>query len=200
MSPARRLVIATRNKKKLYELKRYLEGVKMSVRSLQDFPRAPRIVEDGDTFKKNAVKKALVVSRFVSGLALADDSGLAVKVLGGRPGVRSSRFAGPKKSDKENTDKLLRLLKKIPLKKRQAKFVCAVAIADNGRLVKIIEESCQGLVAFSAKGGYGFGYDPVFLIPKYEKTFGELGLKVKDRMSHRSKALKKSREFLRRYI
>jgi len=196
----RRLVIATKNKKKLHELKRYLEGLKADIVSLQDFRKVPRIVENGDTFKKNAVKKALVVSRFVSGLALADDSGLVVSALGGRPGIRSSRFAGPRKSDRENNAKLLRLLAKTPLKKRQAKFVCAVAIADNGRPVKVIEEDCKGLITFSPKGPYGFGYDPVFLIPKYKKTFGELGLKVKDKMSHRSKALKKAREFLRKYL
>lgn len=200
MGSLRKLIIATKNRKKLYELRRYLEGVKADIVSLQDFRKTPRIVENGDTFKKNAVKKALVVSRFVSGLALADDSGLVVKALGGRPGVRSSRFAGPRKSDKDNNSKLLKLLARVPPKKRQAKFVCAVAIADNGRLVKVIEEECKGLIAFSPKGPYGFGYDPVFLIPKYKKTFGELGLKVKDRMSHRSKALKKSRDFLRKYL
>lgn len=200
MGSVRQLVIATKNKKKLHELKRYLKGVKAGVISLQDFHRTPRIVENGDTFKKNAVKKALVVSRFVSGLALADDSGLVVNALGGRPGVRSSRFAGPGKSDRENNDKLLKLLSKVPPRKRRARFVCAVAIADNGALVKVIEENCKGFVAFSPKGGYGFGYDPVFLIPEYKRTFGELGLKVKDRMSHRSKALKKAREFLKKYL
>ena len=196
----RELVIATKNKKKLIELKRYLEGVKAKVVSLADFERPPRIHEDGLTFRANAVKKALVVSRFVKGLALADDSGLAVAALGGTPGVRSSRFAGPRKSDKENNRKLLKLLEKVPPSKRQAKFICAAAIADNGHVVKVIEEACEGRVSFCAKGGYGFGYDPLFLIPKYKKTFGELGLKVKDRMSHRSKALKKAREFLKRYL
>ncbi|MDP2913525.1 MAG: RdgB/HAM1 family non-canonical purine NTP pyrophosphatase [Candidatus Omnitrophota bacterium] len=200
MSEAGRIVIATKNKKKLYELKRYLEGIKAEIVCMHDFNRTPRIIENGDTFRKNAVKKALVVSKFVSGLALADDSGLEVNMLGGKPGVRSSRFAGPGKNDKENNNKLLRLLKKVPLKDRKARFVCAVAIADNGHLVKVVESNCKGLIAFSPKGPYGFGYDPVFLIPKYKKTFGELGLVVKDRMSHRSKALKKAREFLKRYL
>ncbi|MDD5437276.1 MAG: RdgB/HAM1 family non-canonical purine NTP pyrophosphatase [Candidatus Omnitrophica bacterium] len=194
------IVIATKNEKKLHELRRYLKGVRAHVVSLKDFARVPRIVENGTTFKTNAVKKALVISRFTQGLVLADDSGLVVAALGGRPGVRSSRFAGPRKSDKQNNLKLLRLLEKVPPSKRQAKFVCAVAICDNGKIVKMIEESCSGIVAFSEKGGYGFGYDPLFLIPKYKETFGELGLKVKDRMSHRSKALKKAREFLRSYF
>jgi XTP/dITP diphosphohydrolase len=88
----------------------------------------------------------------------------------------------------------------VPAPKRSAKFVCAAAIADNGKVLKVIEESCRGRIAFEEKGPYGFGYDPLFLIPKYKKTFGELGLKVKDRMSHRAKALKKAREFLRKYL
>ena len=196
----RQLVIATKNEKKLHELRRYLKAVKADVVSLKDFPNVPRIVENGHTFKENASKKALVISRFASGLALADDSGLVVAALGGRPGVKSSRFAGPRKSDKANTRKVLKLLEGLPLNKRKARFICAVAIADKGKIVKLIEESCPGLIDFEPKGRYGFGYDPVFLIPKYGRTFGELGLKVKDRMSHRSKALKKAREFLRNYL
>ena len=196
----RELVIATKNEKKLHELKRYLKGIRAKIVSLKDFSRVPRIVENGKTFKANAIKKALVISNFTKGLTLADDSGLAVRALGAQPGVRSSRFAGPRKSDKQNNKKLLRLLKRVPPAKRQAKFVCAVAICDNGKIVKVLEESCSGTIAFSEKGGYGFGYDPLFLIPKYKETFGELGLKVKDKMSHRSKALKKACEFLKRYL
>jgi len=196
----RELVIATKNQKKLYELKRYLKDARAGIVSLKDFKAVPKIIEDQHTFKKNAMKKAMTISRFTKGLVLADDSGLIVKALNGRPGVRSSRFAGPRKSDKVNNLKLLNLLKRIPLKRRQAKFVCAVAIADNGRIVKVIEENCKGFIAFSTKGPYGFGYDPLFLIPKYKKTFGELGLKVKDKMSHRAKALKKARGFLKKYL
>lgn len=196
----RTLVIATRNEKKLYELKRYLKGVKARVVSLKERKHVPRIVENGKTFKANAVKKAMVISKFTGALTLADDSGLSVRALGGQPGVRSSRFAGSGKSDRQNNKKLLKLLEKVPPPKRQAKFICAVAICDKGKVVKVLEESCSGLIAFSEKGGYGFGYDPLFLIPKCKKTFGELGLKVKDRMSHRSKALSRAREFLKRYL
>jgi XTP/dITP diphosphohydrolase len=196
----RTLVIATKNAKKLHELKRYLKAVKANIISLEGFSKVPRIVENGRTFKANAAKKALAISRFVKGLAIADDSGLEVRALGWAPGVRSSRFAGPAKSDRANNRKVLRLLEKTPMRKRQARFVCAVAIADNGHVVKLIEEDCRGLIAFERRGEYGFGYDPLFLIPKHKKTFGELGLKVKDRMSHRSKALKKARAFLRKYL
>ena len=196
----RRLVVATKNDKKLYELKRYLKTVKANVVSLKEFPKTPKIIENKHTFKENAVKKALVVSRFVGGLAIADDSGICVKALGGAPGVKSARFAGSAKDNKANNRKMLRLLSDTPLNRRQAKFVCAVAIADNGKIVKLVEEDCRGLIAFEEKGRHGFGYDPLFLIPKYGKTFGQLGLKVKDRMSHRSKALKKARQFLRKYL
>lgn len=196
----RTLVVATKNAKKLHELKRYLRSVRAEVISLKDFPHTPRIVENKDTFKGNAAKKALVISRFVKGLAIADDSGLCVAALGGAPGVKSARFSGSAKDDKANNRKVLRLLDGKKLKDRKAKFVCAVAIADNGEVVKIIEKDCKGLIAFEEKGPHGFGYDPLFLIPKYGKTFGELGLKVKDKMSHRSKALKKARIFLKKYL
>lgn len=196
----RDLVIATRNEKKLRELKRYLRSVKIDVSSLSQIPGAPRIREDKSTFKGNAVKKAVVISKFTGSLVLADDSGLEVKALGGLPGIKSARFAGPKKLDHDNNLKLLKLLNGIPAGKRSARFVCAIAIADRGRIVKIIEEQCSGRIADSIRGRHGFGYDSVFLIPRYKKTFGELGFKTKDSMSHRSKALKKAREFLRKYI
>jgi len=195
-----RIIIATKNVKKLRELKRYLKAVKAEVVSLNELSHSTRIREDRDTFKGNAVKKALIVSRATKGIVLADDSGLRVDALKGLPGIKSARFAGPGKKDCDNNDKLLKLMRDVPPKKRAAHFVCAVAIADNGRIVKLIEEYCNGRIAGSMRGAHGFGYDSVFLIPKYNKTFGELGLKVKDRISHRSKALKKAREFLRKYI
>lgn len=195
----REVVIATKNEKKLRELKRYMRSVRASVLSLNEVGHSPRIREDSHTFKGNAVKKALAVSRYTKGIVLADDSGLEVKALGGLPGVKSARFAGSRKKDHDNNIKLLRLLEGVPASKRSARFVCAVAIADHGRIVKIIEEHCSGRIADSMKGRHGFGYDPLFLIPKYGRTFGQLGLKAKDRMSHRSKALKKARAFLKKY-
>ncbi|MDP3790756.1 MAG: RdgB/HAM1 family non-canonical purine NTP pyrophosphatase [Candidatus Omnitrophota bacterium] len=194
------LVIATRNEKKLRELKRYLKSIKADVVSLNEIGPAPGIREDKNTFKGNAVKKALVISKFTCGLVLADDSGLEVKALGGAPGVKSARFAGPKKKDHDNNVKVLKMLSGMPAGRRQARFVCAIAIADKGRVVKLIEEYCSGRIADSIRGRHGFGYDSIFLIPKYKKTFGQLGFKTKDRMSHRSKALKKAREFLRYYL
>ena len=196
----RDLVIATRNEKKLRELKRYLKNIKANIISLNEISGAPPIREDKHTFKGNAVKKALVISRFTGGLVLADDSGLEVKALGGLPGVKSARFAGPKKKDHDNNIKVLKMLTDAPLVKRAARFVCAIAIADKGKIIRLIEGTCRGRIAGLIKGRHGFGYDSIFLIPKYKRTFGELGLKTKDRMSHRSKALKKARKFLRKHI
>jgi len=195
-----RVVIATKNEKKLRELKRYLKSIKAEVVSLNEIGHSPRIREDKHTFKGNAIKKAVTVSRVIDGIVLADDSGLEVDILGGLPGVKSARFAGGRKKDHDNTVKLLRMLEGVPARKRSARFICAIAIANNGKIIKIIEEYCKGRIADSIRGRHGFGYDPVFLIPKYKKTFGELGLKTKDKMSHRSKALKKAREFLRKHI
>jgi XTP/dITP diphosphohydrolase len=196
----RRLVIATKNEKKLRELRRYLKNVRAETVSLNEIHPSIKIVENKHTFKGNAVKKAVTVSRACRGMALADDSGLEVKALKGAPGVKSARFAGPKKRDRDNNLKLLKLLEGVPAAKRRARFVCAIAIADNGSVIKLIEEYCHGRIADSMRGRHGFGYDSVFLIPKYGRTFGELGLNTKDRMSHRSKALKRARKFLRTYL
>jgi XTP/dITP diphosphohydrolase len=194
------VVIATRNDKKLRELKRYLKSVKAHVISLQEISGAPGIREDKNTFKGNAIKKAVTISKLTKGVVLADDSGLCVDALGGKPGVKSARFAGRNKKDHDNNAKLLTMMKRVPAGKRTARFVCAIAVANNGKTLKIIEEHCNGRIADSVRGSHGFGYDPIFLIPKYGKTFGELGLKVKDKMSHRSKALKKARAFLKTYL
>jgi len=194
------VAVATKNDKKLRELKRYLKSVKAHVISLKSLAHAPNIREDKNTFKGNAIKKAVTISKHTKGVVLADDSGLCVDVLDGQPGVKSARFAGRNKKDHDNNTKLLKMMRKMPSGKRHARFICAIAIADKGKVVKIIEEYCRGRIAPSMKGRHGFGYDSLFLIPKYKKTFGELGLKVKDRMSHRSKALKKSRKFLKNYL
>ena len=194
------LIIATRNEKKLRELKRYVKPLGLKAISLKDISGAPDIIEDGRTFEENAKKKALTVSNFTGGLVLADDSGLTVEALNGLPGVKSARFAGDGKTDRKNNLKLLKSLEGLPPKKRGARFVCNVAIADKGRIIANIEKTCRGRIGFQIRGRHGFGYDPLFVIPKYNKTFGELGARVKDRMSHRSKALEKARDFLKKYL
>lgn len=194
------IVLASRNYKKKKELKTLLTGLRIKVLDLNDFPAAPKVKEDGKTFDENAKKKALAIAKFTKKLTLADDSGLEVKALGWQPGVRSARFAGEGATYAELNQKLLRLLSGIPKSKRKAKFVCVIAIADKNGLVGVTRGECSGWISFTAKGKYGFGYDPVFIYPKYNKTFAELGPKIKNKVSHRAKALKKARTIIRKYL
>jgi len=194
------LVVATKNKKKLREIKDILRGLKVSIASIEDYPDAPRIIENGKSFKENAIKKAVKISHFTKNLTLGEDSGLCVHVLGGAPGIYSSRFAGKGKSDKKNNEKLLRSLRGIPAVRRKAYYICAVALADKDGLVGVAEGRCPGFIGFEPKGHSGFGYDPLFVIPKYKKTFAQLGEKIKHRMSHRYHALKGTRKIFLKYI
>ena len=198
-SKSREIVIATRNKKKLGEIREILKGLKLKFLSLEDFPGAPYIKEDGKTFLENASKKALKIARFTKKLALGEDSGLCIDALGGAPGIYSSRFAGRDKSDLKNNLKVLGLLQGIPLKKRAAHYISAIALADKNGLVGLAGGKCGGLIGFEMKGTYGFGYDPLFIIPKYKKTFAEAGPAVKHKISHRYRALKKTLPIVRKY-
>lgn len=192
--------MATRNKKKLAEIREILKNLNLNITSLADYPRTPRIIENGRSFKDNAVKKAVKIARFTKKLTLGEDSGLCVYALGGRPGIYSSRFAGKAKSDLKNNLKLLKSLDGLRLNKRKAYYVCAVALADKDGLLEAVEGKCPGLIGFELKGNSGFGYDPLFIIPKYKKTFGQLGEKIKHKMSHRYRALKKARKIILKYI
>lgn len=194
------LVVATKNKKKLQEIKDLLKGLRLKITSLTDYPSPPRIIENGKTFAENACKKALTIARYTNKLTLGEDSGLEVEALNGGPGVRSSRFSGSNKSDLQNNLKLLRALKGLPLKRRKARYVCSVALADKKGVVFKAEGACAGLIGFEMKGRRGFGYDPLFIIPKYKKTFAELGEIVKHKMSHRYKALKKLQKWGQNYF
>ncbi|MDP2941449.1 MAG: RdgB/HAM1 family non-canonical purine NTP pyrophosphatase [Candidatus Omnitrophota bacterium] len=194
------LVVATKNLKKLKEIKAILRPFNLSVTSLTDYPQAPRIIENGKTFQENAVKKALKIARFTQKLTLGEDSGLCVDALNGAPGVYSSRFSGRDKSDGKNNLKLLKLLRGLPLNKRKAHYVCAVALADKDGIVGIAGGRCSGKIGFALKGSAGFGYDPLFVIPKYNKTFAQLGEKIKHRLSHRYHALEKAGKIIQKYI
>jgi len=196
MSSLKELVIATTNKKKKRELAALLKGLRVRILTLGDFAKTPAVREDKKTFRENAVKKAVVLSMHTGKLTLAEDSGLEVRALGGAPGVRSARFAGPSKNDNANIAKLLRLLKGLPLSKRQARFVCFAAIADNGRLIKVVNGSVGGLISLEPKGKSGFGYDPVFYYPPLKKNFAQLVPSLKNRVSHRYKALRKVKKIL----
>ena len=194
------LVVATRNKKKLSEIKEILKGIKLDLLSLDNYKDAPQVLENGKTFQENAIKKAVKLARFTGKLCLGEDSGLCVDALNGAPGIYSARFSGKDKSDLKNNFKLLKLLRDLPLTKRKAHYVCAVALADKNGLLGVVEGSCSGLIALEPKGCAGFGYDPLFYILKYKKTFAQLGEKIKHTMSHRYHALKKARRIIEKYI
>ncbi|MBN1913270.1 MAG: RdgB/HAM1 family non-canonical purine NTP pyrophosphatase [Candidatus Omnitrophica bacterium] len=196
----KRLIVATKNKKKLQEIKELLSSLDLQVVSLLDFPKIPRIIENAKTFKGNAVKKAVVTARYFGSLALGEDSGLCIDALGGAPGVRSSRFCGKNKSDPQNNARVLKLMQGLPKGKRKAHYVCAVALADKKGLVGACEGKCFGIIAKGLKGVFGFGYDPLFIVPKYNKTFAQLGIRVKHKISHRYRALSKTKALLSTYL
>lgn len=194
------LVVASRNQKKIKEIREILKGVRVKITPLGDYPHAPYITENGKTFKQNAIKKAIRVARFTKVLTLGEDSGLEVVALDGKPGVYSSRFSGKDKNDLKNNLKLLRLLGKLPLAKRKARYVCSVALADKNGLIGVVEGYCLGLIGLQLRGSFGFGYDPLFIIPKYKKTFAQLGLRIKNKMSHRLHALNKAKRIIQEYL
>ena len=208
------VVLATKNQDKLRELRRLLGGTKIKVLSLAGFPECPDVKETGKTFEANAKLKARFYSKHVGGLlALADDSGLTVNALNGRPGVYSARFAcpgarfaqrstgtGPGCTYQDNNKKLLRLLKEVPLSKRGAKFVCVVALVKGRRCVGVVRGECRGRIAFSEKGRLGFGYDPVFIPKGSIRTFAEMAPHAKARVSHRGKAMRAAKRALLVYF
>lgn len=181
-------VFATRNPGKLSEVRSVL-GDRIRLRSLDEFPDVPQVIEDGETFRANAIRKAVALCRHLGLPTIADDSGLEVDALDGAPGVKSARFAGEDARDRANNEKLLSLLKDVPPDKRTARFRCVLAVAYPGGRVYTTEGSCEGVIAEDLRGDQGFGYDPVFLIPELAKTFAEVGPEVKNTMSHRAKAL-----------
>jgi len=194
------IVIATLNQNKLEEFKALLEGFTATVLSLRDFPQFPPVVEDGSSFYENALKKATNVARYTGKLTIADDSGLEVDALGGRPGVYSSRFAGENASDGENNARLLRELHGVPFDKRGACFRCVLVVAKPEGEMAFVEGECKGIIIDEPRGNYGFGYDPVFLVPEYNKTFSEIRPEEKNRISHRAKALQKLLKLLPNYL
>jgi len=197
----RQVIIATRNKNKKKEIEKLFKGFKAKVSSLYDVKiHLPHVIENGETFRQNAIKKALTFSRYIDGIILADDSGLVVEALGGKPGVRSSRFAHTKATDRENNEKLLKLMQKVPARERQATFVCVIAIAENGNLKGLSEGQCKGTIGFEAKGKGGFGYDPLFTPKGYNRTFAQFATLSKNRISHRGKALRQAKTIVQKHL
>lgn len=185
------LIIATTNRGKFLELEQGLRNLPVVLRFLGDFPGAPRVEEDQQTFAENALKKARAVSLWSGKPALADDSGLVVPALDGRPGILSARFAGAGATDEENRKKLLEELRPIPSGSRQAFFLCLLAFATPDGKETTVEGRVDGLILPEPRGSGGFGYDPLFYLPDLKKTMAELSLKEKNRISHRGQALQK---------
>ena len=193
-------VVATTNLGKLKEIEVALKKFPIQLFSLNQIGFGEKIIEDKATFQENAILKATLVAQKTGKLTLADDSGLIVDALGGAPGVYSARFAGEKASDRENNRKLLQLLKDISSERRRAHFHCAMALASPEKLIHTVEGICFGSIGFEEKGGGGFGYDPLFIPENYDKTFAELGDVVKNKISHRAKALQQLSSLLKDFI
>jgi len=193
------VIVATRNKGKVREIRDALRGLNLRIRALSDFPDVPEVEEDGKRFTENALKKARFYSKVLGKLTIADDSGLEVDSLKGLPGVYSARYAGERASTQENNRKLLREIQGVPISKRGARFKCIIAMRSPEGREAIAEGSCKGRIGFKEKGRKGFGYDPLFILPKYGKTMAELTLEEKNRISHRGKALRKIRRILQSF-
>jgi XTP/dITP diphosphohydrolase len=181
------LVIATRNQNKLREFREVLKDLQIEVRSLNDFGPIPEAIEDGETFDENAYKKALHTAKILGLPAIADDSGLVVEALNGEPGVYSARYAGENATDAENCNKLLKSLQKID--NRRAHFQCVLSIAVPSGPALTYEGRSDGVIIDDSRGNNGFGYDPIFYFEELGKTFAELSMEEKNRVSHRGKAL-----------
>ncbi|UQZ46910.1 XTP/dITP diphosphatase [Bacillus sp. PK3-037] len=189
-------IIATHNPGKVKEFKEILEPKGYEVKSLAEIGFTDEIEETGHTFEENAILKAEAVSKAVNKMVIADDSGLSVDNLGGRPGVYSARYAGEQKDDQANIDKVLSELRGIEKEQRTARFRCALAVSIPGEETKTVEGHVEGYIAEEPRGEYGFGYDPIFIVKDKDKTMAELTSDEKNKISHRADALKKLSKLL----
>jgi XTP/dITP diphosphohydrolase len=195
------LVVGSRNRKKREEIVEILGDLGLDLRDLTSWPDAPEVVEDGATFSDNARKKAVELARHLGQWVLGEDSGLVVPALNGRPGVYSARYAGKQGDDEANNDRLLAELAPLPEDRGAAYYVCTAALADpQGEVHAVVEGRCHGVIIRERRGTGGFGYDPLFLIPEYHRTFGELSPRVKHALSHRARALAELRPLLRKLL
>ena len=191
------LVLGTHNRKKLLELRELLAPLGSPLATLADFPQAITIDETGDSFAANAALKAAGQALHLGAWVLGEDSGLSVNALGGRPGVFSARYAGPAATDSQNNDLLIKELADVPPDRRTAHYTCHLALSDPaGQIVARSEAYCQGRIRSLPAGTAGFGYDPLFEIIEYHRTFGELGAAVKRVLSHRARAVAQLVEML----
>ena len=195
---ATKLLVATKNAGKIKELNDLLTDLPLNLLSLSEFPSVCEVEETGRTFAENAALKARSYALQTSLQTVADDSGLEVNALGGKPGIFSARYAGESATDEERTAKLLQELSSTRDSERRARFVCAMAISDeNGEIKFLAEGVCNGKISLTASGTNGFGYDPIFIPDGYEQTFGELPDQIKQEISHRGRAARKIIQYLR---
>ena len=190
------IVIATNNRHKFDEISAILQGLPVRLIPLSDYPDAPELKEEGATYAENALHKALTVARFTGKWALADDTGLEVDALDGRPGLYSARFAGEGVTFADNKRKLLWLMESIPTEKRTAAFRTVLALVSPSGTSQVVEGVLYGRIAEKEQGTGGFGYDALFYLPEWGKTYAELTADEKNRISHRARAVQKIRESL----
>lgn len=199
--PMKELIVASRNKGKVNEIRELLCDLPVKVTSLLDYPKLPDVIEDGKTYKANALKKAVAVAKATGKMALADDSGVEVAALGNKPGIYSSRFAGKGASEKDRNRKLFEMLRGLPMSKRRARYRCVVALVDGkAKEISIAQGTCGGYITTRERGTNGFGFDPLFLLKRYGKTFGELAPSLKAKISHRARALAKIKGVIQKSI
>ncbi|MDH4617569.1 XTP/dITP diphosphatase [Brevibacillus sp. AY1] len=198
MSEPKRIVLATRNQGKVREFNKLFAQLGWEGISLAEFEDVPEVVEDGDTFEANAIKKAVTISTYLNLPAVGDDSGLEVDALDGGPGVYSARYAGEDATDEANWKKLLQELTDVPDEKRTARFRCTLALVEPGQEPLIATGSCEGTIAREAAGTNGFGYDPVFYLPAMDKRMAELSAEEKNQISHRAMAMQQLLEVIQK--
>lgn len=193
----KKIILSTGNIDKIEEIKDILKDLPFSIYSKKEVGLGDlEVEEDGDTLEENAIKKAMAISERVDGIVIADDTGLFVDKLNGAPGVYSSRYAGEDVSYEDNNIKLLKELEGTPSEERTAKFQTVIAIVTEDKKIKTVYGECRGRIGFEVKGSEGFGYDPLFIVDGYGKTFAQLGEEVKNKISHRAKALEKLKKEL----
>lgn len=193
-------ILATRNRKKFLELRALMKVSGVRWHSLDEFPDAPTVEENGRTFRANAVKKALQTARGTGLWVLADDSGLEIDALGKAPGVRSARFGGRHGDDEANNGKVLRMLDGVPARRRTARYRCALALASPTGVLAVTDGAFEGRIATAPAGARGFGYDPLFVVPRLNKTVAQLPTRRKQRISHRGKAARAMRRAIVRLL
>jgi XTP/dITP diphosphohydrolase len=193
-------MIGTKNQGKLVEIQSILSGLDLDLIPLTDFPQAPEVVEDGLTFRDNAIKKARTIAAWSGKLTLADDAGLEVAALGGHPGIYTARYGGPGLTSHERCRYLLEQMQGVPEGERHAVFRCVAVLTDPGGHMAVREGQCAGMIGQILQGEGGFGYDPLFILPEKERSFAELQLEEKDVLSHRAQAMRAMIPLLTRLI